>query len=64
MVTEQQLNDFINLVASGRFEEAARYGISAGASPDTIAAYVNANAAGLGLPSGFQMSGANVVELA
>jgi len=64
MVTEQQLNTFINLVASGRFDEAARYGISAGASPDTIAAYVNANAAGLGLPAGFQMSGANVVELA
>jgi hypothetical protein len=64
MVTEQQLNTFINLVASGKFDEAARYGISAGASPDTIAAYVNANAGGLGLPAGFQISGANVAELA
>lgn len=64
MVTEQQLNTFINLVASGDFSGAASFGLAAGVPPDVIAAYVNANAVGLGLPAGFQISGQNVSSLA
>jgi len=62
-VTQGDLEQFQALVASGNFPQAAALAASLKIPPDVTAAYVNANAANLNLPSGFQVSGENIAAI-
>jgi hypothetical protein len=65
MATQAQLDSFISLMQAGQYEAAARVAQQAGYSSADVAAYVNANAAGLGLgpETGFQgVSAADVAS--
>ena len=49
-ITEAELGQFNQAVAQGRYDEAARLAASANIAPETVAAYLNQNAANLNLP--------------
>jgi hypothetical protein len=58
------VDQFNNLVASGRYTQAAQFAASKGVDPAVTADYIGQNAANLGLPSDFRMNAADVSSLA
>jgi hypothetical protein len=57
------VDQFNNLVASGRYTQAADFAASKGVDPAVTADYINRNAANLNLPSDFDMNAADVSSL-
>jgi hypothetical protein len=60
-ITQAELGQFNQAVAQGRYDEAARLAASANVAPETVAAYLNQNAANLNLPG--PVSAAQVSDL-
>jgi len=63
-LTQSDVNQFNSLVASGDFVKAAQFSESKGVDPAITAAYINANAANLGLPADFRVNAINVTSAA
>jgi hypothetical protein len=49
-ITQAELSQFNEAVATGRFDDAARIAVATGVAPETVTQYINANLAGLNLP--------------
>jgi chemotaxis protein histidine kinase CheA len=60
-ITQAELGQFNQAVATGRFDDAARIAAATGVAPETVTQYINANLAGLNLPE--QVTQENVAEL-
>jgi hypothetical protein len=60
-ITQAELSQFNEAVATGRFDDAARLAAATGVAPETVTQYINANLAGLNLPE--PVTQANVSEL-
>jgi hypothetical protein len=60
-ITQAELSQFNEAVATGRFDDAARIAVATGVAPETVTQYINSNLAGLNLPA--PVTQTNVSEL-
>ncbi len=60
-ITQAELGQFNQAVATGRFDDAARIAVATGTPPEAVTQYINANLAGLNLPE--PVTQTNVSEL-